>query len=184
MSFSDIDYRILARYILDYDPGIPFLLMVGVFFLVGVSVLWISFTEKGKRAKICQCSLAMFAGYLFLVLYTTIFRRETLGHTECQLSPLWSYHVLNYTILSQNVLNVILFIPLGFFGVLLFDKWQGMKTVGLGCGISMMIELTQLLTRRGVCNIDDVIHNTAGCIIGSGLLLAMQGMYLRIKKQF
>jgi glycopeptide antibiotics resistance protein len=39
----------------------------------------------------------------------------------------------------------------------------------IGCLLSAAIEILQLLTRRGVCNIDDVIHNTIGCAIGYGI---------------
>jgi glycopeptide antibiotics resistance protein len=32
--------------------------------------------------------------------------------------------------------------------------------------LSLFIELTQLITTRGVFNVDDIIHNMFGCFIG------------------
>jgi glycopeptide antibiotics resistance protein len=32
--------------------------------------------------------------------------------------------------------------------------------------LSFFIELTQLITTRGVFNVDDIIHNVLGCVIG------------------
>ena len=40
----------------------------------------------------------------------------------------------------------------------------------MALGISLIIELTQLMSRRGLFEFDDVIHNTLGALLGCGLL--------------
>jgi glycopeptide antibiotics resistance protein len=87
------------------------------------------------------------------------------------LFPFWSYDVFNYKVIAQHILNVLMFVPIGFLlgaTVIKIGFWQLIK---IGCMMSVAIEIIQLFSHRGVCNIDDVIHNTFGCAIGYGAFL-------------
>ena len=44
-------------------------------------------------------------------------------------------------------------------------SWK--RVILLGFGISVVIEFTQFLTARGLAEIDDVISNTVGALIGA-----------------
>jgi glycopeptide antibiotics resistance protein len=72
---------------------------------------------------------------------------------------------------AQHILNVLMFIPIGFFLCATIYGIRFMHVIEIGCLLSVMIEILQLITRRGVCNIDDVIHNTIGCAIGYGIYI-------------
>ena len=67
-----------------------------------------------------------------------------------------------------NILgNLFLFMPLGFFVPQLFkkiNKWYYICIIGF-C-FSLCIEVSQLLLLRGIFDIDDVILNLFGCILG------------------
>ena len=53
---------------------------------------------------------------------------------------------------------------------LLWDRCRKLwKTVALAATIMTIVELTQVLTLRGQCDIDDVILNTLGAAIGYSL---------------
>ena len=43
----------------------------------------------------------------------------------------------------------------------------------VGFIFSSVIELSQLLLKRGLCEFDDVFHNTLGCVIGYGVGVMM-----------
>lgn len=63
--------------------------------------------------------------------------------------------------------NIIIFIPMG---ILLPALWKQLDTF-LNCfiacfGLILMAEITQVFTLRGSCDIDDIILNLIGCIIG------------------
>ncbi len=66
------------------------------------------------------------------------------------------------------VLNIILFIPLGY----LIPEWKKKRkatiwTVGLiSLGLSCTIEIIQLVTALGWCDVDDLICNVLGGLIG------------------
>jgi glycopeptide antibiotics resistance protein len=68
--------------------------------------------------------------------------------------------------------NVLLLMPLGFLAPIVWNKAKGLKAATLlGLGVSITIELLQLLESFGggwgrVTDIDDVICNVVGAIIG------------------
>lgn len=68
--------------------------------------------------------------------------------------------------------NVILFIPLGIFFP---GLWKGLRSFWklLLCLIAVIlgVELLQLLTLLGSCDIDDLILNLFGALLGYGLWL-------------
>lgn len=71
--------------------------------------------------------------------------------------------------------NVLMFLPLGFFPPRIWDKLQKLwKTLLLAAGIMVMIELAQVLTLRGNCDIDDLILNLVGTAIGYGIFRLTQ----------
>lgn len=75
------------------------------------------------------------------------------------------------TDLKNSMWNVALFIPLGFFLPLLWEKYRVLKyTAGFGFGVSLFIELVQMLTFRAT-DVNDLITNVLGTLVG--FLLAM-----------
>jgi len=72
--------------------------------------------------------------------------------------------------------NVIMFIPLGMFPPLLFQKLSRFRNVLLMTAmIIAAVELTQLFTLVGSCDVDDLILNLTGAALGYAL-------YKRINK--
>ena len=67
------------------------------------------------------------------------------------------------------ILNVFLFIPLGFLCPLISKRYQCAKnTLLLGGGLSLAIEIAQLFTLYRATDIDDLLTNVAGALIGYG----------------
>lgn len=78
--------------------------------------------------------------------------------------------------------NIAMFIPLGFFLVLLSDKYhKAWRTIFMGVKISLLIELIQLFETRGT-DIDDVILNTAGTFAGFAVGHALLAVFPQLKK--
>ena len=87
--------------------------------------------------------------------------------------------VIDFTILSEGItpatiLNMVLFLPLGFFSVMVFKKIRTKWIYGVLIGFlfTSMIESIQLFTGR-FFQIDDILMNTLGTYIGYVL-----GIYL------
>lgn len=63
-------------------------------------------------------------------------------------------------------LNIIMCVPLGFLLPLIWKDYRKIyKTTIAGLGFSLLIELSQLITTRAT-DIDDLIANTIGTVIG------------------
>ena len=63
-------------------------------------------------------------------------------------------------------LNIIMCVPLGFLLPLIWKDYRKIyKTTIVGLGFSLLIELSQLITTRAT-DIDDLIANTIGTVIG------------------
>lgn len=81
---------------------------------------------------------------------------------------------------SYVIENIFLFIPLGFLVPLVFNKVRTFwRCIPIGFLLSICIEVTQLLTKRGFCQLDDVIMNTLGCMIGFLIWRLMEYNYKR-----
>ena len=71
--------------------------------------------------------------------------------------------------------NVLLFLPLGFYPPRLFSKLQRLwKTIAFAASIIIAVEVTQVLTLRGNCDIDDLLLNLIGTAIGYGMFRLIQ----------
>ena len=63
--------------------------------------------------------------------------------------------------------NIIMFVPLGFFLRALFPKCRKfLRCMGTVAVIMATVELVQLVTLRGFCELDDVMLNILGAAIG------------------
>ncbi|HUQ57349.1 VanZ family protein [Lentzea sp.] len=80
---------------------------------------------------------------------------------------------------DQMTLNVLLFVPLG--AMLMF--W-GRRTAGqaavIGYGVSLLIEGSQLMWANRIFDVDDLITNTTGAVLGWLGALAAVKAYARV----
>ena len=94
------------------------------------------------------------------------FGSELIRMDEINLIPIVNWGLADIFGLSMNLL---MFVPFGIAVPLLFQYGAGLwQTTLCGFTFSLMIELSQLLNRRAT-DIDDLIMNTLGTIIGFGL---------------
>ena len=142
-----------------------------VVFCVGLGLLlwW-----KGLREGLRYSAVLLLAEWIIVVLAITVLGRETRTVRGLSLIPLSSYldiaensYLLEVT--AINILNVVLFVPVGLLLGLGFRGMTWRKTMAAGTVLSVVIEVLQLVFRRGLCEVDDVIHNVVGCMIGYGL---------------
>ena len=102
--------------------------------------------------------------YILFVMVRIVAVRETQENYRYKLQPFWSYGVEGG--LWENMLKVLLFIPIGFLLRQSFIRMPWWMVVVVGFLFSVVIELMQLFLKKGFCEIDDVFHNTVGGIFG------------------
>ena len=76
----------------------------------------------------------------------------------------------------MNVIgNITMFIPVGIVWPVCFHKLDSIKkTVLAGGGYALLIELTQLLCPERHTDVDDLILNTTGALIGALIVFAIR----------
>jgi len=124
---------------------------------------------KRHYRQVIWCCIA---GYIIFILYVTLFSRESKDLFKYDFHPFWSYKAIiegREDLLLENFLNVILFIPLGLLLWCVMKRKKWWEASAVGCVLSLCIEIAQLIMKRGFSELDDVIHNSLGTIIGYGL---------------
>lgn len=153
-----------------------------------------------RKQKIC---LRVVFGLYCLVLFWVLFGRSAFDIGK----PYWEQvgmniniipfktirQYINLLIYQRNVYlvpiafinlfgNVAAFVPLGFLMPCLWERLQSFKKVFLYSVIVIfLIELIQLFTLRGSCDIDDLILNFFGTVLGFLFLRGFQFFYRRKK---
>ncbi|NLT49059.1 MAG: VanZ family protein [Clostridiales bacterium] len=111
-------------------------------------------------------SLGLLVGYAFLILAETVFIRKPFAGEHLKLELFWSWRA--WSVQKEQILaNVIMFLPVGMLIGLLW-KWRGLW---VAAGLSVGIEILQLVTSRGLCEFDDVFHNMISAVIGIGIVM-------------
>ena len=117
----------------------------------------------------------LFAAYtIFIVWYTLLIREPRSFERVFKPELFWAIRgwignptVENKVEAVQYLLNILFFIPYG----LLFpwkDNWKRVFVTALV--LSVFIELSQFIFNLGWCEVDDVISNTLGAMIGYWIL--------------
>lgn len=148
MSFTDVLVRSLSGY---------------VFLLPLLFVYFWSLKKSGKQ----QTGGHIFTVFLFCYYLIGVFTMTGIGKLnaftpELTLVPFVS--MISGPV--DTVLNVVLFIPFGFFLPLLYRKYDAPgKIVLSGFLFSLLIEIVQMFG-RGSTDINDLITNTLGACLG------------------
>lgn len=135
----------------------------------------IFFKNMDWRAFIILAVYIVFISYrLFFYAYTDNIR-HTMKEISYNLLPFKT--IIDFFINSQNVKpsvlaynlagNVAAFVPLGFLLPAAFKKLRTLKLALITAFILIFVaESMQLVTQRGVFDVDDIILNLIGTIIG------------------
>ena len=153
--------------------GVPIEIYWGLLglFVVGLLVL---ICRKGFKRGLRYGTVLLLAEWVFLVLCAIVLFREPSAKRGYNLMPFWSYwdygeHSYFMEMFGENILNMLLFVPIGFLAGCGLRGMTFKRVLLLGGGLSVFIELLQFIFKKGFCETDDVIHNVLGCIIGYGL---------------
>ena len=169
------------HYIINLYQDIPQEVYEGLLsvFCIGlvVFVAW-----KGFKTGLRYSAILLLVEYVFLLFCSTVFFRATGEISKYDFHPFWSYKAIQDgrdNLLAENIMNVIVFIPVGMIlGSLLKVKGSWLIALLIGCSISVTIESLQFFFMRGFSEVDDVMHNTLGCILG---YILVHGSRLMVK---
>lgn len=118
------------------------------------------FFQSWKRTMV----YLIFGFYLAVVLALVGFPNITMLQMELTVNLIPFIYMLSDFV--NACLNVLLFVPFGFFLPMLWKEFRSIKSVALaGIVATSFIEISQLFTGRAT-DIDDIITNSIGTLIG------------------
>ncbi len=173
LGYWDSLWRDIPIYIWEAEV---YVLILGIVVLL----LW-----KGRKSGFRMSFGLLLVAYVVIIYCSTVIFRVTGSETGHDFMPFWSYRAIlvgRDDLIVENLMNTLVFVPVGILiGTQMSQKAQKGWQVAIGVGflISVLIETLQYFLHRGFSEVDDVIHNTIGCILGyilvKGLRIMVRG---------
>ena len=130
------------------------------------------FLYKKHKFNKLQCGAAILLSlYIVVLLYFTVTGRYSHEEYEYQInfftSYRWFFEHNGEQVLRQLLINLVMIMPVGFLlPVVINAKHKYLITMALSLLLTVFIETMQLITKCGSFEIDDIINNFVGAVIG------------------
>lgn len=134
--------------------------------LVPAAVLlqWFLQRKFGEKSVLHGMGVVLFSAYFVWAFIITGVPTVTTfrWRPDCNFIPFLDF----FSDFVQYLQNALLFLPIGFLYSLLWRKNATVLRVACFCfGLSLFVELSQLFSLR-ICDINDLMMNTAGGVLG------------------
>lgn len=151
--------------------------------------------KKENKRKIQMISWVFFIIYLVMMVYFLFFsermgrvpgnqyRYNLIPFTEIRRYLQYHQKIGDFNVCLNLLGNVVCFIPFGFVIPILTRKQTALRMFLLSMLASVLVELLQLVSMLGSCDVDDIILNTFGGLIGYFLFVLGRGIFRIYTKQ-
>lgn len=157
-----------------------------------IMLIWFATHRKNVKytKKYCAKKIiisAIFVCYLIVVLEATMMDRLGVYGNTVRFQVFSSYREAwnSFSMIEWRnlLLNIGLFVPFGFLLPILSEKLKNnWITYLMGFSISTLIEISQLIFGIGVFEVDDILNNTLGTMIGFGVYALIATVARRKRK--
>ena len=155
------------------------------FFVCFLLVLPLSAKNRSGKTK-GWLFAALYAGYLTLLLCTTVLNRNRVGIREIMLDPVHGFVQIitqgDVHSLREILSNILLFLPFGILTPVCLRMRRAKSVILAGLALSVTIEVTQYLLAVGYSETEDVIANVIGVICGYLLLCGVNAVRAKALK--
>lgn len=136
----------LAEYCLSLWHDVPSFIYYSVVLVICIGS-GILIKTQGWSTGMRSSMWLVFAGYVLILFSSTVFFRGTILDKGCNLMPFWSYIAYyrgeNDTLLNENIMNVVVFVPVGLLAGLASRSMNLLWALLIGVCISITIEVLQ-----------------------------------------
>lgn len=144
------------------------------------------FLYKKHKFNKLQCGAAILLSlYIVVLLYFTVTGRYSHEEYEYKInfftSYRWFFQYNGEQVLRQLLINLVMLMPVGFLlPIIINTKHKYLVTLALSLQLTVFIETMQLITKCGSFEIDDIINNFIGAVLGM-LIYALCSKLLKSK---
>ncbi len=186
MQMSNI-LNLLKSYLL---LGIAVILFISIIFLIGYGLIYRKIMNGRKTINkkrlflygIMICYLTVLIGAVFLSRNAGVY-----GDVNLHLFSSYkeAYHKMKESLFWNIILNILLFVPMGFLLPFYSDKLKRIyKIVPLGFFVTLLIEIIQYVLKLGIFEMDDIFNNTLGTLIGYCIFMIFYHLKNKIYKKY
>lgn len=122
--------------------------------------------QSEDNTAINKLTAILFIIYLIALFWILVLKLcvhfTYMSERKASLIPFHNSAVFN----SENILNAVIFIPLGIYASVLFEKWNFDKKFLLFFSLSFLVEALQYSLQLGAFDVTDIITNVSGGVIG------------------
>ena len=171
-------------------------LKLGVVVVILIAAVFLCYYVVSKRRNNGEAKLdikrlglyGVFICYLIVVIGVTMLSRSGFWQNRTIQPLLYSYrdawNDFSFKEWRNIILNILMFVPFGFLLPFISKKFQTFwKTYLAGFAFTLLIEVVQLVLRRGIFELDDLMNNTVGAMIGYGCYRIVLLIISIIKKE-
>ena len=178
MNWIEAYYPYLLSDIKDVMKYIPMSIITGAVCTLAIMILYRLYTGIWRWKK--SVFYLFFITYLMAVIQIAYLSRLPGSRTgiELGLGNNWGSTVQAHSYVIENVL---MFIPFGILFPLL-GRIQKRFCIPMAMLTSIVIEGMQYFSQRGFCQLDDVVANTLGAIVGYIIIILLQRLQKIIKE--
>ena len=151
-----------------------------------VSTLRLSYVTRNKK---CFCLYKELLGLMFMIYILCLFHVVTFQDVNygtnnfIPFKEIFRYDVGSYKFIKNIIGNIIMFIPYGFFASYYLKNRKFGTIAFLTLVVSTTIEFVQMYIGR-VFDIDDIILNLVGGIVGFLLFVGLDAIKSKLPKVF
>ena len=140
-----------------------------IFFIFAILIVSISIGLYYKKllSKRKAVSIAGITIYLYLIFISTVISRPVMSNRVSNFNlirTIMDRITYNIDTKLELIFNIFLLSPIGFFISLYDDRVRWKNVACLGMLVSLVIEICQFFTRRGIFELIDLIENTIGVL--------------------
>ena len=143
---------------------LPYGILFGFFSILVIRSIYLLLHKKITHKKVFLCFLM--STYLTVLLIQAFFSRQSGSRSGVELYP---FSILGISVGEDAsfVENILMFLPYGLLIPLILPSMRNpFYCIGIAFMGSISLEIMQLITGRGYCQIDDIVSNTAGAFLG------------------
>ncbi len=173
-------HEFLQHILRTLEVGAIFVVPAVVICIAALAVAFIVTKKRGRSFDwLRAAAILILCGWFVLTVYVTLLRGENMSsYYNFQLFLAWqeAWNRFTLQVWLNVLLNIALFIPLGVLPLVFryAEKWYLMLATGFLT--SLAIESIQLVTRRGMFDVDDLFTNTVGAMLGWGIVMAIRAI--------
>ena len=148
-------------------------------FLLILSAGYLYLRRRLEKGRFWRLAITLLLAWLAVIVSATLAGRSGISFRPApELLPFHSYRAVvagaSRELLRSNFMNVVLFYPAGLLGCdMLPEGWSRKRRVFLIAALcvllSLGIECSQYLFSLGQAEVDDVIHNGLGALLGGAV---------------